>query len=57
MTDVQRMGLAVVFFVAGAVLTLAVSAVAGMVFMVLGLAALLWGRTIGDNRRSRDDRS
>lgn len=53
MTDQQRMLLALVLFVVGAVLAVAVSAVAGAVLTVLAIAALLWGRKIGDNRPQR----
>jgi hydrogenase/urease accessory protein HupE len=50
MTDQQRMIAALVLFVVGAVVAFAVSAVAGAVLTVLGIAALLWGRKVGDNR-------
>lgn len=53
MTDQQRVAAALALFAVGAVLTAAVSVVAGMVLMVLGLAALLWGRSVGDNRRPK----
>ena len=51
MTDERRVLLAVALFVAGAIVTAAASVVVGAVLMVGGLAALLWGRTVGDNRR------
>jgi hypothetical protein len=50
MTDERRMILAVALFLAGAIVTAAVSVVGGMAFMVAGLAALLWGRKAGDRR-------
>ena len=53
MTDQQRVALAVVFFLAGAIVTATGAVVAGGILMVAGLAALLWGRSIGDNRRPR----
>lgn len=57
MTDQQRVAAAIVLFVIGSVVTATISVIAGMILMVLGLAALLWGRSVGDNRPSRDDRS
>ena len=53
MTDERRVALALVLFVVGAIVTAAVSVVVGALLMVGGLAALLWGRTVGDNRRPR----
>jgi hypothetical protein len=53
MTDQQRMVLALVLFLIGAVLAVAVSAVAGAILTVLAIAALLWGRKVGDNRPGR----
>jgi hypothetical protein len=50
-TDQQRVGIAVVFFLLGAVLTAAASVAAGALLMVAGLAALLWGRRAGDRHR------
>jgi hypothetical protein len=52
-TDVQRMLLAVVLFLAGAAVTATGLVVVGAVLMVAGLAALLWGRSVGDNRRPK----
>ncbi|MCW2989604.1 MAG: hypothetical protein JWM73_198 [Solirubrobacterales bacterium] len=51
MTDQQRMMIALPLFVIGAVLAVTVSAVAGAIGTILALAALLWGRKVGDNRR------
>ena len=53
MTDEKRMMIALPLFLVGAVLAVAVSAVAGAVLTVLAIAALLWGRKIGDNRPQR----
>jgi hypothetical protein len=51
MTDEKRIAIALPFFVAGAVLAVAVSAIAGAACTVVALAALLWGRRVGDRRR------
>jgi hypothetical protein len=53
MTDEKRMMIALPLFLVGALLAALVGAVAGAIPMVLGLAALLWGRKIGDNRPRR----
>ena len=54
MTDQQRMLIALPLFLIGAVLAVTVSGIAGAVLTLLALAALLWGRKVGDNRRPRD---
>jgi hypothetical protein len=50
-SDQQRVAAALGCFMAGTILTAAVSVVVGMAMMVVGLAALLWGRNLGNWRR------
>jgi hypothetical protein len=49
-TDQQRVVVALVLFLGGAVATAAGPVVIGAILMVAGLAALLWGRRLGDRR-------
>ncbi|MFL5843117.1 MAG: hypothetical protein ACJ762_00395 [Solirubrobacteraceae bacterium] len=55
MSDEKRMMIALPLFLVGALLAALVGAAAGAVPMILGLAALLWGRKVGDNRSQRRD--
>ena len=48
MTDAQRIGAALVLFVAGAVVATVVSVIAGALLTLAALAMLMWGRRIGD---------